>query len=106
MRNVQQTQPKAVSQALAATTDVIAAVAGASVYVYELVLVAATATTVQLFDGAVALTGVMSLAAGTPLVLPFLPEAHNHFSTAAGNAFRMALGGAVQVSGFVRYVQN
>lgn len=76
-------------------------------------LVVASAVTVQWKTGTagsgsnVALSGVMSLITGTPLVCPAAPlnvAARNaYLETAPGEALNLNLGGNVQVSGHLEY---
>lgn len=84
-------------------TLVAAQGAGLRVRVLGLVLVAAGAVTVRLESGAggTAMTGVMSLITGTPLVIPL---AEFGWTETAENALlNLELGGAVQVSGTLVY---
>ena len=68
-------------------------------------LVAAGAVTAQFQSGAggAARTGVMSLITGVPLVVPYSPN--GHFDTADAALLNLSLGGAVQVSGHLTYVE-
>jgi hypothetical protein len=94
-----------VNQGTAATNTIVAAVAGQKIRVYKLALSAAGAQTVQFVDGASTnLTGAMSLASGTPLVLPM--DGNPWLVTAIGNALGLALSSAVNVSGTVWFTQN
>lgn len=83
---------------------VVAAVTGKKIAAYALVLTAAAAVNVRFESGAggTALTGVMTLAQGVPLVLPLGPAAW--FETAAGALLNMELSAGVQVSGAVLYL--
>jgi hypothetical protein len=84
-----------------AANTLVAATAGAIIRVYKLLLVPITAVTVQFLDGTNVLTGIMSLAATAQLILPF--DTKPWFTTSAGNAFNMTLGGGVQCSGMIYY---
>jgi hypothetical protein len=84
---------------------VVAAVTGKKIRVLSFFLVAAGAVTVRFESGAsgTALTGVMSLAANGGLSC-----AHNElgwFETAAGVLLNLELGGVVQVSGAITYIE-
>lgn len=61
-----------INVATAADQTIVAAVAGQAIQIVGLVLVAAGAVTVTPKDGTTALTGPISLIAGTPLIL--IPE--------------------------------
>lgn len=88
---------------IAATGAVIAAASGLGYRILEMFVLNTTGTTtIQFADGATALTGVMTLAAGTPLVLPFSGEPWLIISQ--GNAFNFTLGASTQVSGHIGYV--
>jgi hypothetical protein len=104
---VNQHDDRLLSVALSTATSgsgntLIAAVANQIIRVYRLLLVPATAVTVEFLDGTTALTGVMSLLQGAQLYLPF--DSKPHF-TCAG-AFMATLGGGVQCSGYVHYSQG
>ena len=84
------------------------AAAGKLLRVYQMVLVPAGAVSITLKagtgGGAVALTGPMSGATGTPVVLPFSKIGYFHFDQQGPNVdLNIALGGAVAVNGFVDY---
>lgn len=85
----------------AADQTAVAAVTGSQIKVYQLVLSAAAAATATFKDGAgTSLSGVMTLATGTPLVLPNCGSPW--FVTSQGNAFIINQS-AVQVSGTILY---
>jgi len=70
----------------------------------SLTLVAANTVTVQLKSGSTNYGGAMTLIAGVPLVIINSPRNEHGIITLAPNQnFVINLGGAVQVSGFVRY---
>jgi len=86
----------------ASATIVSNAAAGKKVLVCELVLVAAGSVVVTLEDSdGTDISGPMSMVAGTPLVLP-MNAVDGHCETPAAKGFGLALGSAVQVSGYVR----
>jgi hypothetical protein len=71
--------------------------------VYRLLLLPASAVTVQFWDDTnAALTGVMSLAQSAQLYLPF--DTKPHLVTSKGNALALTLGTGVQCSGFLNYM--
>jgi hypothetical protein len=90
---------------LANTATVVAAVAGKRIRVISLFLLTSAAVTVR-FDtgiGGNTLTGAMALPANGGIVLP-----ENHrgwFQTSIGELLRITLGGAVQVSGALVYME-
>ena len=90
---------------------IVAAVAGKTIQVYGLVLVVTTtAVALTIKDGATALTGPMTVLAGTPLVLglPIGADSAPLFATSSvANAFVIGQGaGASQVSGICYFVQG
>lgn len=90
-----------VNKAAAATTDLVAAVAGKSVRAYGLRLSVAGAVVVTILDGATVLEVFNFGAAGgaANLELRSLP----YYVTTAGAALRITLSGAVQVDGVLEY---
>ena len=92
-----------ISGATSGNNTLVAAVTGKKIRVLSYVLVATTAVAVRFESaaGGTALTGVMTLAAGVPLVVNL--EREGHFETVAGELLNMELGGAVQVSGHMTY---
>lgn len=99
----------AIDTAASGTTPLINGVTDKTIRVYGYLLNAAGAVTAILKNGSTALTGAMSLIAGTPQVVP--PGGNKIdplplFELTTGNAFNLTLGGAVQVSGWVLYDQN
>tara|TARA_R110000803_G_scaffold205530_3_gene272272 strand:+ start:8832 stop:9176 length:345 start_codon:yes stop_codon:yes gene_type:complete len=100
------TKSAAISAASSGDNTLIAAVALKKFKVVSVFLIAAGAVTVRFEDGAggTALTGVMSVGANGGFVLPYNPD--GWFETATVNTLlNMELGGAVQVSGVMRYVE-
>jgi len=94
----------AISQATADTQDIVAAVSGKRIRVLALVLVAAGAVVATIKSSSTALTGAMTLAAGVPVKAgPATALGAEEIITAAGEALKLTLGGAVQVSGWILY---
>lgn len=94
-----------INQNGAGTQVLAAAVAAQTTRVHRLFLTAsATTATVQFARGATNLTGVITLAAGVPLVLEYSEEPH--FDTAANEAFNLIVGGAGQVSGQCEFIRS
>jgi hypothetical protein len=98
----------AISAASSGDNTLVGAVADKKTKVLSLVLVATSAVTVRLESGAggTALTGVMSLAANVPFVLPLAMPGYHWCETAAATLLNLELGGAVQVSGAIVYYQE
>jgi hypothetical protein len=88
------------------TADIVAAVTGQRVYVYDGEIVASAGVTVDLQDGSTSLAGVMTLIAGTPLQFKPRPDGMPIFTTTLGNAFHAVQVGAGQVSGYFRTFQG
>ncbi len=101
----QQTIPQVqyASVSFSASADLVALVASLRIRVLGLFLVASAAATLQLQSGGTAnLSGVMSLIAGTPLVLPV--NQFGWFQTASGAKLNAVMVGTAQISGAVLYV--
>lgn len=94
-----------ISGATSGNNTLVAAVTGKKIKVLSLYLLAAGAVTVRFEDGAsgTALSGVMSVAANGGIVLPANNAAW--FETTAATLLNMELGGAVQVSGGLSYIE-
>lgn len=92
-----------VSAATSGNNTLLAAQTGYAIRVLSYTLVAAGTVTAAFQSGAsgTALTGTMSLIAGTPLVVNFQKE--GHFQTAVSTLLNLSLGGNVQVSGHLTY---
>lgn len=92
-----------ISGATQGDNTLAALVANKNIRVLSLMLVAADATTVRFESnaGGTALTGIMTMIASTPFVLPHNPC--GWFETVAGQLLNMELGSAVQVSGSFTY---
>jgi hypothetical protein len=86
--------------------SIIAAVAAKKHRIHRLVLTVATTTTITFKDGSTALTGAVTLAAGTPLILDATESEWPLFSLSANSAFVINLGGAVQCSGRAYYTTD
>lgn len=87
---------------LAASGDLVAAVAGKSIRVLAYSIVAAGAVTAKFQSGgATDLTGAMSMITGTPLAPG--ESLAGHFQTVAGEKLNLVLGSSVQVSGHLTY---
>lgn len=86
----------------AADQAIVAAVAGKTIKVYQLEIMGLASLTIQPKDGVggTAFTGVMTTAAGVPLVLP--NTGVPWFVTSSGNAFVIATS-AFQCSGHCQY---
>jgi len=99
-------QRAAISAASNGDNTLVSAVTGKKIKVLGAVLVAANSVVARFESGAggTALSGQMSLIAGTPLVLPVMPAGYHWMETAAGALLNLELGGAVQVSGVLVYV--
>lgn len=95
----------AISASSSGDNTLVAAVAGKKIRVLAMHFVCASAVDVRLEDGAggTALTGVASYAANSGLVLPYCPV--GHFETSSNTLLNMELGGAVQVSGSLTYIE-
>lgn len=88
------------------TTVVVAAIAGQRTRVMGLCLVAAVAGTVQVQDTASnALTGVMAVAVGVPIVLPISEAPWAESALGAGIQI-VATGTSQSVSGVLTYIQG
>jgi len=94
----------AVSVASSGVNAVIAAVEGKEINVVNLVLHAAGAVTVTVEDtDGNDLTGAMTL--GTSVAFNSSVDPAGHFRTPVGKGIQLNLGGAVQVSGFITYLE-
>lgn len=89
----------------AASQQIVAAQgAGNKIKVVSLFLVAAGAVVVTFQSAAGALSGPMSMVAGTPFALDAGDEFGHLLETNPNEALNILLGGAVQVSGWIGYV--
>lgn len=84
----------------AAAQTIVTGVTGKQIKVYQMQVSGAASITVQPMDGATAFTGTQTLAAGTPLVLPY--QGVPWFVCSQGNSFVITTS-AVQCSGNVLY---
>lgn len=94
-----------VSTAASGQTAIVAASGGNKTKVVSYVLVASAAVTAQWQSGATGLSGAMALAANGGISAVGQPSAHL-FETAVNTALNLNLGGAVQVSGHIAYIQE
>ena len=95
---------------LAASGDVVSAVTGKKIRVLSYFLVSAGSVTAKFQSGASTdLTGAMSLIVGVPNACDHAPPVHGmptgYFETAPGEKLNLVLGGSVQVSGHLTYVE-
>lgn len=93
------------SGATSGNNTLVAAVTNKKIRVLSLYAIAAGAVTVAFQSGAggTALTGTASLAANGGIVLPF--NEGGWFETAAATLLNMSLGGVIQVSGCLSYIE-
>jgi len=91
----------AINVAAAATTIVIAAVAGKEYRISRLFIAVAAAQNVTLVDGATNITGAMPLTAAYPI--DFNKETLSPIVITRGNAFSVITSAAVQTGGWVDY---
>lgn len=108
IKPVQTISRAAISAASSGDNTLVAAAVGLKTKVIGLMLVAAGSVVARLEDGAggTALTGQMTLATGTPVILPVVPQGYHYFETTANTLLNLELGGAVQVSGWLLYYQE
>ena len=84
------------------THDLVAAVSGMRIAVYELMLWNVTEQDLELFDGSDSLMGPLnSFPAQFGILLHYVGEPH--FRCQLGNALKLSLSAAAQVSGYVLY---
>lgn len=95
----------AVNASSSGDNTLIAAVTSKKLRVTGGLLVAAGAVTIRFQSGAAGtyLSGPMALAANGGFPIPF--DATGQFETASGELLNLELGGAVQVGGWVKYVE-
>lgn len=98
-----QAQYAAISAASSGDNTLVAAVSGKKIRVLSYTLVPASSVAMRFESGAggTALSGVMTSAA----ILKADYNERGHFETAAGALLNLELGGAVQVSGHITYVE-
>lgn len=98
-------QHAVINVSAAGTYPIIPAVSGQRIRVFTLFLWSALDQNLQLFDGALTLTGPLtSWAMQTGLLLPYTGEPY--FELSSGNAFNLAISAAGQVSGFAKFNQG
>lgn len=92
-----------ISKATATSTALVNATASKKILVCALVLVSAGTVVATLEDDdGNDLSGPMTLSAGVPVVFP-MNAVDGHLTTSTGKGLNLLLGGAVQVSGWLRY---
>lgn len=90
----------------AASAEIVAANASKKIRIVQLSIEVATTTTVKIFSGGAAgtaLTGAMTILAGSALVWPFSPVGWVENEAVNKNIY-FTLGAAVQTSGVLKYV--
>lgn len=86
---------------IAATTDLVAAIAGRKIRILSLFIVAAGAVTATFKSNTTNITGAMSMITGVPFSMPYNPVGWGE--TASGEKLNLTLSGATQVSGWMTY---
>lgn len=95
-----------VSASSSGDNTIVAGTAAQTVRVFKLVLVAASAVSVTIKDGAgSSLTGAIPLVANGSLVID-APDGEPEFITSSGNGFIVNLSSAVTVTGWVQYTKS
>lgn len=98
----------AISAASSGDNSIVAAVASQKVTVLAYAFVASSAVTItwksDVGGSATALSGAMAIAANSGVSVPYSPT--GYFQTASGKALNLNLSGAIQVSGYVVYIQE
>jgi hypothetical protein len=101
----QRIKRKVIDHATSGDNELVAAVAGKKIRVYNVVLISAGTVNVRFESGAggTALTGQLNLIAN----VGFAPghDPNGHFETAAGQALNLELSGAVSVDGWMTYAE-
>lgn len=98
-------QHAVINVSAAGTYPIIPAVSGQRIRVFTFFLWSEVDQDLELFDGALTLTGPLtSWAMQTGLLLPYTGEAY--FELSSGNAFNLSLTAAGQVSGFAKFTQG
>lgn len=92
-----------ISAAAAADNTIVAAVSGKRIVLLGLFLVSTSANGLTLKSDSTAISGAMAVAANGTLVLPVSDR--GYVETAVGEALKLALSGATQVSGAVTYIE-
>lgn len=104
IKSIENTKRVAINKATAATHELVAAVAGYKIKIVNLFIVSANDVAVTFKSATTALTGAMTVAKESNLSLQSGYPNYHLLETAAGEAFNMTLGGAVQVSGALAYI--
>lgn len=97
-----------ISTASSGDNTLVAAVTAKKIKVLSYLVVSAGAVTVRFFSGAAgtALTGAMSLITGTPATIVAPVSAAHLLETAVNTALVLNLGGNIQVSGHLSYIEE
>jgi len=101
---VSELQAALINSAAAAASDVVAAVAGKKIRVFQLFYATLLADTVKFGSNTTNLVTAMATVPGVPVVLPF--SMGPWFETAVGEAFTMTKTVATQCSGRILYTQD
>jgi hypothetical protein len=89
------------SVSMTADADLIAAVSGKSIRILSGSLSIAVTGTITFKSGSTALTGAITLTAGTPLPIHYTPV--GAFQTVVGESFNVDNSGTDQISGWLVY---
>jgi hypothetical protein len=94
-----------IAAASSGNNEIVAAVTGKIIRVYQLVVVSAGTVTTRWESAAdgTALTGQIPLVANSGYAPPWNPM--GHFETAAGQALNLELSGAIAVAGWLSYAE-
>lgn len=103
--NINKLEPKfaPISAPNSGVNEILAAVANRKLRVLSLYLVCANTVSVTLKSGTTGVSGLMSFAANSGIVLPF--NNVGWFEAADGEALNIDLSGAVVVAGSITYVE-
>lgn len=103
--SVQNVKRAAIDAASSGDNELVAAVTGKKIRVLDIVVVSAGSMTIRFESGAggTALTGQMTVSAGSGFAPSFNPV--GHFETASGDALNMELSGATSADGWLVYVE-
>lgn len=103
--SIQGVKRAVIDAATSGDNTLVAAVTGKKIRVLNIVIISAGSMTIRFESGAsgTALTGQMTVAAGTGFAPGFDPT--GHFETAAGALLNMELSGATSADGWLTYVE-
>ena len=90
-----------ITAASAADNEIVAAVAGKAIIVWNYTLISTSANTLTWKSATTAITGAMAVAANGGISTP--DSNRGLFITTAGEALNLAFSGATQVSGHITY---